>query len=339
MLHPKSLPFLPTFAFSTLAFAFVACAGSSANSDEAAGGSKNSGGNGGSGGASNATGGSASGGSSAGGKGGNAAQGGNSAGNGGGTESNGGATTASGGTGGMAGAASGGSAGMTVGGAGGFGLGGPSRCATSGALFCEDFENGLDAAKWTTTKSGDATAVVDETHAARGKKALHVRTAAGAGFAYIQEKKTFPIKDNMVFGRMYVWFDDAITTDGHFSLAEGSGTGTKALIRFGGQNQAFGVGTDLGPSGDWTDKDNTLIPNKKWLCMEFQFKSDTNEFRVWWDDKELTTLRSGPSKHANFTMPQFTSLWFGWWMYNKQEPQDLWIDDIAVNNQPIGCVK
>jgi len=330
MFASKSLPWFPSLAVLAFALAIAACAASSTKTDEAAGGS------GGAGGVANAQGGRAAGGSSAQGgatSGGNTQQGGNGAGTGG-MQSSGGTST-----GGIAGVAAGGTAGMTVGGADGFGLGGPSRCATSGAVFCEDFENGLDAAKWTTTKSGEASAVVDETHAARGKKALHVHTANGAGFAYIQEKKTFPIMNNMVFGRIYVWFDDAITTDGHFSLAEGSGTGTKALIRFGGQYQSFGVGTDAGPSGDWTDRDNTAIPNKKWLCMEFQFKSDTNEFRVWWDDKELTSLRSGPSKHPNFTMPQFTSLWFGWWMYNKQEPQDLWIDDIAVNNQPIGCVK
>jgi hypothetical protein len=48
-------------------------------------------------------------------------------------------------------------------------------------------------------------------------------------------------------------------------------------------------------------------------------------------------LTSGPSKHATFTMPTFNSLWFGWWMYNLAEPQDIWIDEIAVDYKPIGC--
>jgi hypothetical protein len=138
---------------------------------------------------------------------------------------------------------------------------------------------------------------------------------------------------------MFVWFEDAITTDGHFSLAEGAGTGTPAVIRFGGQFKEFGVGTDRGTSGDWTDHDNKVIPSKTWICAEFEFKGDTHEFFVWWDDMERTMLRSGPTKHANFTMPTFTSLWFGWWMYNMTEPQELWIDEIAVDFKPIGCAK
>ena len=58
-----------------------------------------------------------------------------------------------------------------------------------------------------------------------------------------------------------------------------------------------------------------------WICAEFEFKGDSNEFRVWWDDVARTALSSGPSKHAGFVMPTFNKLWFGWWMYNMTEPQ------------------
>ena len=128
-----------------------------------------------------------------------------------------------------------------------FGISGPTRCDSTLPL-CESFENGLDGNLWKTTKAGDATITVDDVHAARGTKALHVKTAAGGGsnFAYIKETKTFPATNNVLYGRMFVWFEDALTTDGHFSLAEGAGTGTPAVIRFGGQFKAFGVGTDGG---------------------------------------------------------------------------------------------
>jgi hypothetical protein len=252
----------------------------------------------------------------------------------------------SGGTGGAtsgiagAGGAGGGGAGG-AGQAGAFGISGPTRCDTSLPL-CESFENGLDTTLWTTTKAGDATVTVDDVHAARGTKALHVKTVAGGGsnFAYIKETKTFPATNNVLYGRMFVWFEDALTTDGHFSLAEGAGTGTPAVIRFGGQFKAFGVGTDGGDSGDWTDSDKTkLVPTQTWICAEFEFDGPNNTFHVWWDDMERPLLASGPSKHASFTMPTFTSLWFGWWMYNLAEPQEIWIDEIAVDYKPIGCTK
>jgi hypothetical protein len=258
----------------------------------------------------------------------------------------GGSTVGTGGTGGIV-PGTGGAAGSAVpaGGASGttgFGLAGPSRCATAGVQLCEDFENGLDATLWTIRKVGDATVAVDDVHAARGTKALHLSTATGGSknFGYITEKTTFPATNNTLYGRMFVWFDDPLTTDGHFTLAEGAGSGTAAVIRFGGQYKVFGVGTDGGDSGDWTDKDNQLIPTQTWICAEFEFKGDTHEFFAWWDDTERTALHRGPSDgHAGFTMPQFNSLWFGWWMYNLAEPQDLWIDEIAVDFKPIGCAK
>ena len=228
------------------------------------------------------------------------------------------------GHGGMAGGAVGGSGGTAPGGRGGgsvagaggsasggrrpgFGISGPTRCDTTLPL-CESFETGLDATLWKTTKAGDATITVDDVHAARGTKALHIKTAAGGGsnFAYIKETKTFPATNNVLYGRMFVWFEDALTTDGHFTLAEGAGTGTPAVIRFGGQFKAFGVGTDGGSSGDWTDSDRSkLVPTKTWICAEFQFDGPTHTFHVWWDDMERPTLTSGPSKHASFTMPTF----------------------------------
>ncbi len=221
----------------------------------------------------------------------------------------------------------------------GFGLAGPSRCATAGVAFCESFENGLDSTLWRTTSSGDGTAFVDDLHAARGTKALHVHTASGNGRAYVTETKSFPATSNILYGRMFVWLQDGITTSGHFTIAEGAGTGTPAVIRFGGQFKEFGVGSDRGASGDWTDHDTKPVPSQTWMCLEFEMKGDTNEFHVWWDDAERTALHRGAAQHGGFTMPAFNSLWFGWWMYNAVEPKDMWIDEIAVDFKPIGCAK
>ena len=238
------------------------------------------------------------------------------------------------GTVGTAGTGSGGDAGL---------VGGSSRCATAGVALCEDFENGLDAAIWTTTKNGDATIEVDAAHPARGSKALHIKTD-GSGYAYITEKKSFPATNNILYGRMFVYLGDPFATDGHFTLAEGAGTGDPAKIRFGGQNKVFGVGTDGGGSGDWTDKDDKPIPAQTFICTEFQFKADSNEFHVWVDDAERPLLNRGVTQHQNFAMPTFNSLWFGYWLYagsipGQMEAQELWIDEIAVDFKPIGCTK
>jgi hypothetical protein len=228
-----------------------------------------------------------------------------------------------------------------AGGMGGFGYQGASRCATAGVLLCEDFENGLDSAVWTTlAKPADGTAAIDEMHAFRGTKALHIKTTTVVrAQAAISETKTFPIANNVLYARMFLWFD-TFTTGVHFTLAEVPQTAAGlAWARFGGQNGAFGVGTDHGASGDWLQHDTAPVPTKKWTCIEFAFKGDTNEFHVWQDDMERPALTIGATKHAGFVIPPMTSLWFGWQTYSNEAPGEFWIDEIAIDSKPIGCAK
>jgi hypothetical protein len=225
----------------------------------------------------------------------------------------------------------------TSGGVGGFGYSGASRCATAGTLLCESFESALDANVWTPLVDGDGTAVIDDVHAFRGTKALHVKVVTGHKAA-ISESKTFPITGNVLYARMFVWFD-AFTTTAHFTMAEAPQTAAGAWIRFGGQGGHYGVGTDHGASGDWLQQDTAPVPTKQWTCLEFELKGDTNEFHVWQDDVARTALDVGSKQHQGFVMPPFTSLWFGWQTYSNQAPGEFWIDEIAVDSKPIGCAK
>lgn len=230
-------------------------------------------------------------------------------------------------------------AGITRGDAGpaAFGYGGASRCANANVLLCESFENGLDSATWTVSKPSTATVVVDDLRAARGTKALHLK-ANGVTAQMIRLRKIFPVKDNVLYGRMFVYLEDAVG-NGHFSFAEGAGTVSRDVARWGGISGVLGVGSDGGPSGDWTDTDNKRIPAKQWMCLEFLFDGTTNGFKGWWDDEERTRLRSGMNRHAAYRTPLFNSLWFGWFLYNTPEAQELWIDEIAIDSNPIGCAK
>jgi hypothetical protein len=220
----------------------------------------------------------------------------------------------------------------------GFGMGGPSRCATAGTLLCEDFENGLDATTWSQLVTTDGTVTVDDVHAFRGTKALHVKVVNTGHKAAISETKTFPIASNVLYARMYVWFD-VFTTQVHFTMAEAPQTGAGAWARFGGQGGKFGVGTDHGASGDWLQQDTVPVPVKQWTCIEFELAGDTNMFHVWQDDVARPALDTGANKHAGFVIPPMTSLWFGWQTYSNQAPGELWIDEIAVDSKRIGCAR
>src|SRR5258708_7657070 len=90
---------------------------------------------------------------------------------------------------GAAGQAGGGAAGAGSPGVGGLGYTGSSRCDAAGVLLCESFEGGLDANTWTTLATTDGTVVVDELHAFRGTKALHVKVINQGHKAAISETK------------------------------------------------------------------------------------------------------------------------------------------------------
>jgi hypothetical protein len=224
----------------------------------------------------------------------------------------------------------------TNGGTGGFGFSGPSRCATAGVLLCESFENGLDTATWTAMTGVDETIGVDDSRAFRGSKSLHVKVANAAHLASISETKTFPIANNVLYARMFLWFD-TFTTGVHFTIAEAPQPGGGSYARFGGQGGKFGVGTDHGASGDWLQQDTAPVPTKRWTCVEFAFRGDTNEFQVWLDDVDRPALHVGRTQYPKFTLPAFSSLWFGWQTYSNQAPGELWIDEIAIDSKPIGC--
>jgi len=231
-------------------------------------------------------------------------------------------------------------------------FGGATRCAKLNAQLCEDFESGtLDKTIW---EVGGNAPVIDAGKAMRGTKSAHFHTVAN-GLSFIKEKKTFPAVNNTFWGRMFFYIDALpVTPDyAHFTIIEGAGTGDSSRVREGGQYRKFGVGTDGGPSGDWTniDADPTKatakeIPEKQWMCVEWLYKGDTNETRFFWDGTEHLSLytfpkvKHGANANVEYNLPKFDSVWVGWWMY-QQSPTpdhfDVWIDEIAIDKDRIGC--
>ena len=118
---------------------------------------------------------------------------------------------------------------------------------------------------------------------------------------------------------------------------------------------AWGVGTDSTASGagtgDWTNSDKDpngkplAVPTGQWLCIEWLHKGDTNETRFWWDGVEHASLYTKPSTpHGGnagqpYILPQFQQLWLGWQEYQPStEKFELWLDEIAIDKDRIGCV-
>jgi hypothetical protein len=240
---------------------------------------------------------------------------------------------------------------------------GASRCAAAKVHLCEDFESGtLDAATWTVRGTKP---VIDDLQKARGGKALHV-TMMGNGLSAISEKKTFPAANNTYYGRAFVYFASAPTPDtmagftySHWTIIAATGTQVAGEIRVGGQLQngrnLWGVGTDnrtdANGTGDWTNSDKdpggkpVAVPTGQWMCIEWMHKGDTNETRFWWDGVEhpslytMPTTPHGGNPSQPFILPQFSAVWLGWQEYQMAtEKFELWLDEIAIDKDRIGCV-
>jgi len=284
----------------------------------------------------------------------------------------GGASTGGGGAGGA-----GGTAGTSGGGAAGRDFStnrdaffGASRCAAAGVKFCEDFESGtLDTATW---KTGGTAPTIDELQAARGKKALHV-LQPGNGNSQIRTGKPFPAMNGRYWGRAFVYFNamphnstDADSLDySHWTVIAATGTMVAGEVRIGGQLQKryqnatplnfWGVGTDNRDepegSGDWTNADDDpkgaakAVAEKQWSCVEWMGDYMTDETKFFLDGVEHPSLATTPTtKHGGnpdkpFLLPEFNAIWFGWAEYQTTTQKfELWFDEIAIDNERIGCV-
>lgn len=226
---------------------------------------------------------------------------------------------------------------------------------TDADLFCENFESisGSDAtsSNW-SIESRAATASIDSVHA-RGTKALHLNTTDN-GMAFLVPNSFTPA-NNSFYGRMWLWVDKFPTKPdyAHFTMVEASGTGSSTVVRpIGGQYipghandiPLWGVGSDGGPTGDWTSwQDTTPTADSRWVCMEWQMDASDNAVNIWIDGEAKPELSVSTKKHGNsgdFIFPNFNKIRLGWQLYQggANPPQfDIWLDDLVLSNNRIGC--
>jgi hypothetical protein len=231
---------------------------------------------------------------------------------------------------------------------------GASRCSDD-FVFCEDFESGeLDFDVW--EPQGPAPEIEDGI-AARGERSAHFHTEDN-GLSLIRTSVPFPMANNTYYARAFIYFDAMPTAPpwAHWTVSGARGSGTDAEIRVGGQYDnninRFGVGTDGGPTGDWTNLDNDpdgeprAVPTGEWVCLEWQNDGSDQEGRFWWDGTEHESLFTSATQHGgsddDYLLPEFESAWFGWWLYQEGTTPsefDVWIDEIVIDDEPIGCTR
>lgn len=234
------------------------------------------------------------------------------------------------------------------------GIGGPARpCRWK---FCESFEDvapgaAPNPAVWTRNAND---VVVATGRAARGTQSLHVGPLTG-GSHYIRESKSFEATGPVFYGRMFLWVErfpvespQPPTTVYHWDFFEASGRpeGGGFVVRMGGHNRASGelfLRLNIEPHSALPETGlfdrNFPMKAKRWYCVEWFLDGPNSEARFWYDGVERTDLHWKKTK-PEYVFPAFRSMNFGWYEHQgAKTPFEVYIDEIALDTQRIGCTE
>ncbi|MES1204837.1 MAG: hypothetical protein ABUS79_02765 [Pseudomonadota bacterium] len=234
---------------------------------------------------------------------------------------------------------------------------GGGDAATGACRFrlCETFENAAigappDPAIWTRTGN-----ITVDTAPDRPGKAMRVRAGQTPTETYISQTAILPALGNAFYGRVFLYIAARPTEFFHWSFTEVRGTNVQgASVRYGGistgncavpgmfcrnsflfQVKPLVYGADEGATAD-DDFPTPLIAEKTWHCIEWYMNSTTRETRLWWNDQERPKMHYLDGKAIPF--PTFTRFYLGWALYQTgTTPWEVWLDDLALHDQRIGC--
>jgi hypothetical protein len=159
------------------------------------------------------------------------------------------------------------------------------------------------------------------------------------GRAYIKTQAPFPLKT--FYGRMYMYMN-AVPNNAHFIFISASG-GANSFV-WGGQ---FGnIAANYFP-GDCAKNYRNLQPKANvWQCVEWKFDGTNNQMQIWLDDLNQTNAnyasiingQGADFGNCSWKAPDmFTSLTIGWGHYHQNIDQNVWVDDLVIDSNLIGC--
>jgi hypothetical protein len=227
---------------------------------------------------------------------------------------------------------------------------------------------------WAASNPNNGTVAVDTGRAKSGKNAVKVSADAVAGYRSVMislsDQSVLPVAGNVLYGRMMFYLESAPSGTVHWTFIDASGPvpgqNYHAIYRYGGQlpitqNGSF-AGSQLmanyetpdsyqsppiGPGSDcWLHSNQKLVPVGAWSCAEWEFDGPNNTMRFWLNGTELTDLamtgtgQGCVNQPATFPWdaPSFERVDLGWESYQMDGARVIWIDDVALGTQRLGCV-
>jgi hypothetical protein len=243
--------------------------------------------------------------------------------------------------------------------------GAPAGC--EGLPLCDGFETYSvgQAPNGVWTKQGGGKATVDTTRPFRGAQSVHIVTGESEGgrvWLHTTSDRVFPTRH--FFGRLWMYLDAVPTTEVHWDMIEAHGEADEPeawddpfeiALRYGGQLDeqllanfetpgSYGD-PPQGPRTDCAKFSETPMPAARWACMEWEFDSDEEVMRFWLDGEAVSDLevrKQGTQCISDGTdgvwyYPTFESLNIGWREWWEAGSREIWIDEVAVAGERIGC--
>jgi len=238
-----------------------------------------------------------------------------------------------------------------------------SSCITAGTELCEDFESGkLDPHLWKINLGGPSPSMtVDGVHTHSGRYAAHAHVMPGQqSTAQITESVTFPATNDTFYTRIWAYFSpDVMWPDnppdyhtgfiiaggdndlGHVELAVGANLSPNSSA---GPMYYLGYSIYRGPPYvEFGPRSSTRVTTMMWTCIELLESGQGGAMavrRIWVDDEELPEQYDsfGTTSPNGQAPPQFNLVSIGLWEYHPTPSlSDMWIDDVRVSSQRIGC--
>jgi hypothetical protein len=236
---------------------------------------------------------------------------------------------------------------------------GTSAGDCSGRLLCDDFESyaagGEPGGPWAVSVNMGAVAV-DETRASSGMRSVRFTTDGGGGtyrraYMEVEGDPVFPAAGEVLWGRMMVWLDAVPDGSVHWTHIEGEGDvpgmDFRSIYRYGGQHDGRLMANyeTRGVRSDCWQHSDTTFPVRTWSCMEWRYDHANDRMEFWLDGTQLDDLTvmgrgEGCISHDtgdNWYAPVFDTLRLGWEHYQATSPKELYIDDVALDDERIGC--
>lgn len=227
----------------------------------------------------------------------------------------------------------------------------PPTLCPNGLMLCDGFETGtLNSAIWhkeiDNTGNGDAGVngkiTVEAGRSYRGSYALHVHMDNGPAYDYptLFAVESAVVPQSTAYLRAFLYISQ------NNQLAD-----IEYLVGRNPNYNMWGIGSEStgalfssdGIGGGRRDTGTTQLPRERWVCVEWQLINATDVdmgggMHVFIDGVEAMDLKFT----SGYPVTPFPS-----WLMLGMEPQqnqntgplDVWFDEVAVDSQPIGCVK